>query len=216
MGEPDEDPVEEIVKRFHETGSLSSADIGQLFRASFNFKRSKKSYATVCGIMLNRGEYVALAWRDDGGCPTHTACRVRRAPTANHTRPLLACDIVTTALAYFPGDTDLRQLHGLALAQAGCTLRAMGVLEELRASGDTREETDGVLARCYKDLASEADTPARRQMLYTKAYDVYKEAYVSGNRSSFYTGELASACRAEAPAFHPSLRRRCCVRLYQE
>ena len=109
-------------------------------------------------------------------------------------RPLLACDIVTTALQYFPGNTTLRQLHGLALAQAGCTRRAMDVLEELRALGDARDETNGVLARCYKDLAGEAETPERRQALYTKAYHVYKEAYVGGNRSSYYTGEGQRWC----------------------
>ena len=80
---PDEDPVEGIVKRYHDTGSLTSADIGQLFRASFNFKRGEKSYTTVCRIMLNRGEYVPLGGEQR---PPELAVP-RAAPT---TRPVLA------------------------------------------------------------------------------------------------------------------------------
>jgi len=103
-------------------------------------------------------------------------------------RPLLACDILATATRKYPHNGQLRQLHGLALAQAGCTHRAMGVLEGLRAGGDTSEETSGVLARCYKDLAACAELQSQRRSLLTKAYHVYKEAYESGAKTSYYTG----------------------------
>ena len=77
----------------------------------------------------------------------------------------------------------------------------MHVLERLRSEGDRSDETEGVLARCYKDLAEQEHTlPARRE-LYLKAYEIYRSSYIRGQRTSYYTGQsLARSCSHHLPA----------------
>lgn len=53
---PDQDPLEVIVGRYQATGKLSSQDVQQLFRSTFQFPRSESTFKTVCRIMLHRGE----------------------------------------------------------------------------------------------------------------------------------------------------------------
>jgi class 3 adenylate cyclase/tetratricopeptide (TPR) repeat protein len=86
--------------------------------------------------------------------------------------PLLAYDILREGLDSCPGDVRLRQLFALALARSGAAETAIPVLEQLRQEGHSDEETLGLLARSYKDLA-ESGQPQCRQM----ALDLYREAY---------------------------------------
>ena len=91
--------------------------------------------------------------------------------------PLLAHDVVSEALAKWPGDVRLRQLQGLALARSGATKRANVILEELQSAGQTDEETLGMLGRTYKDLASDAGSTPEREQLLARAGEIYTQAY---------------------------------------
>src|ERR1700682_6493583 len=92
---------------------------------------------------------------------------------------LLAYDVVSEALAKWPEDVRLCQLQGLALARSGATERANAILEQLRSAGQTDEETLGMLARTYKDLASYARSTPEREQLLARAGEIYAQAYES-------------------------------------
>src|SRR5690349_24920774 len=70
--------------------------------------------------------------------------------------PLLAYDIVSEGIKWFPRDASLRQLLALALARSGAALPANLVLTDLYREGHRDEETLGILARTHKDIATEA------------------------------------------------------------
>jgi len=91
--------------------------------------------------------------------------------------PLLAYDVVNDALAKWPEDTRLRQLQGLALARSGATERANASLEKLRRAGQADEETLGMLARTYKDLASQTGSRVEEKRFLRRAAEIYLEAY---------------------------------------
>jgi class 3 adenylate cyclase len=93
--------------------------------------------------------------------------------------PLLAYDVVNDALAKWPKDTRLRQLQGLALARSGATERANVALEKLRQAGQADEETLGMLARTYKDLASQTGSKADQKRFLHRAAEIYLQAYES-------------------------------------
>lgn len=100
--------------------------------------------------------------------------------------PLLAYDVVTAGLALWPKDVRLRQLQGLALSRSGATERANAVLEELRRESESDEETRGMLGRTYKDLATNASTPAQRKEFLQRAAEIYGEAYQT--TGGYWTG----------------------------
>src|SRR5260370_13428769 len=91
--------------------------------------------------------------------------------------PLHAYDIVSAGLGMWPRDVRLRQLQGLALLRSGATERARSVLENLRREEETGEETLGMLARTYKDLAATAATRGQSSELLKHAAEMYDEAY---------------------------------------
>ncbi len=95
--------------------------------------------------------------------------------------PLLAYDVALEGLGLWPKDVLLRQLLGLALADLGCAEVACGVLEPLarEAHPDARalEETLGILARVYKDIALGTHDAARRRHWLRKAYRAYATAH---------------------------------------
>ena len=91
--------------------------------------------------------------------------------------PLLAYDIVSEARSKWPQDVRFRQLQGLALARSGATERANAALEKLRQEGQTDEETLGMLARTYKDLAVQAMSAEQRQNCLRRAAEIYTQAY---------------------------------------
>ncbi|MBD0370938.1 MAG: DUF4071 domain-containing protein [Pyrinomonadaceae bacterium] len=91
--------------------------------------------------------------------------------------PLLAYDAVREGLETWTHDVRLRQLHALALARSGATLRARSILTELQQEGHRDEETLGILARTHKDLWLQApETDAGRENL-RRAQELYLEAY---------------------------------------
>lgn len=91
--------------------------------------------------------------------------------------PMLASDVLSEGLARSTRDVRLRQLQALALARAGATDRANGMLTTLMGEGCTDEETLGLLARTHKDLGmSAADGPTRIGHL-RRAFEIYQRAY---------------------------------------
>jgi len=91
--------------------------------------------------------------------------------------PLVAYDVVAEGMKSFPQDLRLRQLLALALARSGAAEPANKVLEQLYQDGHRDEETLGLLARTYKDLAGEeADVSKTRQHM-RRAYELYAQGY---------------------------------------
>src|SRR6266704_3109853 len=95
--------------------------------------------------------------------------------------PLLAYDVALEGLGLWPKDVLLRQLLGLVLHDLRCAQEACGVLEPLarEAHPDARalEETLGILARVYKDIALGTHDAARRRHWLRKAYRAYATAH---------------------------------------
>ena len=91
--------------------------------------------------------------------------------------PLLAYDIVSEGMKWFPQDASLRQLVALALARSGAAQQANLLLTELYREGHRDEETLGILARTHKDLAAEATASSEREQHLRRAYELYASAY---------------------------------------
>src|SRR5688572_6216052 len=91
--------------------------------------------------------------------------------------PIMAYDTLAEGLTKFPGDARLRQLLALALARSGASGTAIPILESLRTEGHADEETLGLQARVFKDLASQADSPDERRRHLESAFAYYHEAY---------------------------------------
>lgn len=91
--------------------------------------------------------------------------------------PLLAYDVVSEGLKNRQEDVRLRQLQGLALARSGATERANCILEQLRAEKHIDEETLGMLARTYKDLAARSQSPSDARNFLSRAAEIYADAY---------------------------------------
>ena len=100
--------------------------------------------------------------------------------------PLLAYDVASEGLKQFPSHTRLRQLLGLALARAHATAAANQVLLALYSEGHRDEETTGLLARTFKDLAFESLGEAESKQYLRKAFELYAASYE--NHASYWTG----------------------------
>lgn len=74
-------------------------------------------------------------------------------------------------------DVGLRQVLGLALARTAHPEAAKSVLGQLRDEGNRDEETLGMLARTYKDLARVATEPTLRAELLLQARLLYDDAW---------------------------------------
>lgn len=127
--------------------------------------------------------------------------------------PIVAYDTLADGLAAFPGDARLRQLLALALARSGASRAAVPLLEALRAEGHADEETLGLLARVYKDLAADAGSAAERRAHLESAHTYYAEAHrLSGG---IWTGINAATTalllgrREEAAVLARAVRDRC-------
>jgi hypothetical protein len=88
-------------------------------------------------------------------------------------QPLLAYDVAVEGLGHDPKDVELRQIQGLALARTGAPAKAREILEQLSEEGHADEETLGILARTYKDLALQASKAVDRDASYRKALEIY-------------------------------------------
>jgi hypothetical protein len=103
-----------------------------------------------------------------------------------HAEPLLAYDVIQEGLTKWPQDTRLRQLQGLVLARSGATERANAVLEELRQSGESDEETLDMLARTHKDLAFRTTSAKERDEHPRRASEAYLQAFE--NTGGYWSG----------------------------
>src|SRR3954464_435894 len=75
------------------------------------------------------------------------------AKTANaEGESLLAVDIITEGFHTYPADPNLLQMHALALARLGSHERASAIVEQLLSSGQSGEETLGLIAQTFKDI----------------------------------------------------------------
>jgi class 3 adenylate cyclase len=91
--------------------------------------------------------------------------------------PLVAYDAISEGMKSFPRDIRLRQLLALALARSGAAGSANAVLKELYEEDHRDEETVGLLARTYKDLANEAASTVEANQHLRHAYELYTQAY---------------------------------------
>ncbi|MEY2541195.1 MAG: hypothetical protein QOI22_797, partial [Verrucomicrobiota bacterium] len=126
----------------------------------------------------------ARAHEEGSGSPAIFRCLGERILAQGE--PLLAYDVVIAGLATWPKDVRLRQLQGLALARSGATERAIAILENLRDESQADEETRGMLARTYKDLAATATSTEQREGLLKRAAEIYGEAYQA--TGGYWTG----------------------------
>jgi class 3 adenylate cyclase len=104
--------------------------------------------------------------------------------------PLVAHEVATEGLEYWPGDVKLRQLLALALARSGAAQRANAVILELQQEGHVDEETLGMLARTHKDLALAATNPSEREAHLRRAAAAYSRAYQQ--TGGYWTGANAA------------------------
>ena len=107
--------------------------------------------------------------------------------------PLVAYEVFAEGLSRWPGNVRLRQLMGLALARSGATQRASEVLQAIADEGHADEETLGLLARTYKDLAEQAASPEERRQQLRRACEGYEQAY---RRSGGYWTGINAATMA--------------------
>ena len=107
--------------------------------------------------------------------------------------PLLAYDVVSEGLKHFATDVALRQLLGLTLARSGASEAANMLLLHLYQEGFQDEETLGLLARTYKDLAETAPSPEQKQSHLRRAQEFYSKAYelTAGYWSAINSATLA-------------------------
>jgi class 3 adenylate cyclase/tetratricopeptide (TPR) repeat protein len=91
--------------------------------------------------------------------------------------PLQAYDTLAEGLKHFPADVRLLQLSALSLARSGASELARQILERLASDRNDDEETLGLLARTYKDLAATSTDSSNRQQYLQKAFRCYFDAY---------------------------------------
>jgi class 3 adenylate cyclase len=91
--------------------------------------------------------------------------------------PLIAYDILSEGIKFWPRDVRLRQQQALALARSGATRKANLLLAQLYNEGHMDEETVGLLARTHKDLWARAADSAEKERQLSLSYDFYREAY---------------------------------------
>ena len=126
---------------------------------------------------------------------------------------LVACDALAEGLTRHPGDVRLRQLLALGFARIGATRAANALLLQLWRDGHGDEETLGLLARTYKDLANEAGTADERTWNLQQAYQFYGEAYRTSG--GYWTGINAATValllgdKAQAATLAREVRTRC-------
>src|SRR5215472_886709 len=150
--------VDKIVKALRSPTALDLADLMMLWRLRDpqQWSSSPKIYQLVGEKVLNQGEV------------------------------LLAYDVITEGLKNRPQDVRLRQLQGLALARSGASKRANCILEQLRTEKHIDEETLGMLARTYKDLAARSKNPCDARNLLSRAAEIYADAYQL--KGGYWTG----------------------------
>jgi class 3 adenylate cyclase/tetratricopeptide (TPR) repeat protein len=93
--------------------------------------------------------------------------------------PLFAYDVVTEGLRYFPDTFALKRLWGFTLARSGALDLANRALAQLYEESPSDEETIGMLASTYKDMASEANDDEKKQLYLQRSFELYTKNYES-------------------------------------
>lgn len=108
--------------------------------------------------------------------------------------PLQAYDLATTALGHFPADVPLRQLLMSALVRSGAPREAQRLAAGLVSEGHADEETLGLLARTYKDLAASTDDAREARRHLDLALECYQRAF-DGSRGAWSGINVATLAR---------------------
>lgn len=126
---------------------------------------------------------------------------------------IFAFDVVAEGLEFWPGDTRLQTLKGLALTRCGATEKANAMLEDMYAQGIRDEETIGILARTHKDLWLNSSQTETRQFhlercgaLYAEAYKLHKGYWTGINAATF---ALLNGNKAQARIWAEEVRAMC-------
>jgi class 3 adenylate cyclase len=117
--------------------------------------------------------------------------------------PILAYDILSAGIEYWPQNLKLQKLLGLALARSGATERANNILSQLYDNEDIDAETLGILARTHKDLAANSINPVAKDEHLKTAYKFYKEAYqkaISNKKSAWIDDSIYNGINAATTA----------------
>lgn len=93
--------------------------------------------------------------------------------------PLFAYDIATEGLGCFPNSFMMKRLWSFALARSGALDLANKALARLLVENPSDEETAGMLASTYKDLAAETKDSCKRQLCLQRSFDLYLRTYDS-------------------------------------
>lgn len=129
---------------------------------------------------------------------------------------LVAIDVASEGLTLWKADVRLQQLLASALISSGAPCRANELLLELRAQGAPDEQTLGLLASSYKQLALRASDPVKRRAKLRSASEHYWDAYKRFGRNIwpgintatllFLRGERT---RGDAITIARAVRKRC-------
>ena len=133
--------------------------------------------------------------------------------------PLVAYDVIAEGTKAFPRDVRLQQLFALALARSGAAGSANTVLMGLYEAGYRDEETVGMLASSFKNLACESASPGETNRHLRRAYDLYTQSYraTGGYWSAINAATIAVVLgdRQVATTLARSLQEECKPKLIQ-
>jgi class 3 adenylate cyclase/tetratricopeptide (TPR) repeat protein len=109
--------------------------------------------------------------------------------------PLLAFDVLKTALKQYPAHVALRQAQAVALSRSGVVEEATRRLKELLAEGHEDEETLGNLASTLKTRWELATDRSETRRLLEEAFASYETAY-RHPKGGYWTGINAATLAA--------------------
>lgn len=92
---------------------------------------------------------------------------------------LFAYDVVTEGLRSFPDSFALKRLWSFTLARSGALDLANRALAQLHEESPSDEETAGMLASTYKDMAAEANDDEKKQLYLQRSFELYSKNYES-------------------------------------
>lgn len=111
--------------------------------------------------------------------------------------PLMAFDVISRALKFWPKNKRLKQLLGLALAESGDTEKAHEILSNLYEGGARDGETLGILGRTCKDFWYKTGSFSQlsdAHKYYLKGYRFAKRKKMKGwMDGAFYNGINAAS-----------------------
>jgi class 3 adenylate cyclase len=108
--------------------------------------------------------------------------------------PLFAYDIATEGLSFYPNSFKMKRLWSFALARSGALDLANKALVQLLDEDPSDEETAGILASTFKDLAAETSDSRKKQLYLRRSFDLYLRTYDStrGNWNGINAATIAT------------------------